>query len=318
MTKKTFKTRLSNIPVPILATMVGAMTLSNLWAPLGYVWIRHIIMWSAAIILLCYIGKILFHFDIFKKEYSNTVPASLYAGFSMITMILGSYVFDYSPAIGKALWFIGLGIHAVHLCVFLYRNVAKNFKLDTFVPSWFVTLNGIMVSTVVGGVMDEPLICTIIVYYGILALVIVMPFMVVRLLKHPLADPLFHTKAIVLAPSSLCVVSYLNIISNPNPIIVYVLYIVVFVSVLYVLCNLPKFFSFSFHPGFAGLTFPMAIGTVATNKVSGFIIANGFESLGNILKQVGGIQLFITTGIITFVLFNFFMLFINSNKVEIH
>ena len=316
MTKKTFKTKLANMPVPILATMVGAATLSNLWAPLGYSWIRHITMWSAAIILLCYIGKIIFYFDTFKKEYSNTVPASLYAGFSMITMILGSYVFDYSPAIGKGMWFIGLGIHAVHLCIFLYRNVVKNFNLDTFVPSWFVTLNGIMVSTVVGGVMNEPLICKIIVYYGIAALVIAMPFMVVRLLKHPLADPLFHTKAIVLAPSSLCVVSYINILSNPNPIVVYVLYIVVFVSILYVVCNLPKFFSFSFHPGFAGLTFPMAIGTVATNKVSGFMLANGIEGLGNILKQIGGIQLFITTGIITFVLFNFFMLLIKSYRVE--
>lgn len=316
MTKKTFKTKLANMPVPILATMVGAATLSNLWAPLGYSWIRHITMWSAAIILLCYIGKIIFYFDTFKKEYSNTVPASLYAGFSMITMILGSYVFDYSPAIGKGMWFIGLGIHAVHLCIFLYRNVVKNFTLDTFVPSWFVTLNGIMVSTVVGGVMNEPLICKIIVYYGIAALVIAMPFMVVRLLKHPLADPLFHTKAIVLAPSSLCVVSYINILSNPNPIVVYVLYIVVFASILYVVCNLPKFFSFSFHPGFAGLTFPMAIGTVATNKVSGFMLANGLETLGNILKQIGGIQLFITTGIITFVLFNFLMLLIKSYRVE--
>ena len=314
MTKKSFKTKLANMPVPILATMVGTATLSNLWAPLGFSWIRHITMWAAAIILVCYTLKIVCHLDVFKKEYSNTVPASLYAGFSMITMILGSYVFDFNPVIGKGMWLIGLAIHAVHLCVFLYRNVVKNFNMDTFVPSWFVTLNGIMVSTVVGGIMNEPLICTIIVYYGIAALVITMPFMVRRLLKHPLADPLFHTKAILLAPSSLCVVSYINIIDNPNPIVVYVLYIVVFVSILYVVCNLPKFFSFSFHPGFAGLTFPMAIGTVATNKVAGFVTQQGLEGFGNLLKQIGGIQLFITTGIITFVLFNFFMLWLKSYR----
>ena len=316
MTKRSFKSKLANLPVPILATMVGTATLSNLWAPLGFSWIRHIVMWASAIILLCYIGKIIFHFDTFKKEYSNTVPASLYAGFSMITMILGSYVFDYSPAIGKAMWLIGLGIHAVHLVVFLYRNVVKGVNIATFVPSWFVTLNGIMVSTVVGGVMNEPFICTIIVYYGITALVVTLPFMIVRLLKHPIADPLFHTKAILLAPSSLCVVSYINIIKNPNAIVIYLLYAVVFCSLLYVVLNLPKFFSFSFHPGFAGLTFPMAIGTVATNKFAGFITGQGYEAFGNIMKQIGGIQLFITTGIITFVLFNFFMMLIKSYKVE--
>lgn len=316
MTKRSFKSKLANMPVPILATMVGTATLSNLWAPLGFSWIRHIVMWASAIILLCYIGKIIFHFDTFKKEYSNTVPASLYAGFSMITMILGSYVFDYSPVIGKAMWFIGLGIHAVHLVIFLYRNVVKGVNIATFVPSWFVTLNGIMVSTVVGGIMNEPFICMIIVYYGIAALVITLPFMIARLLKHPIADPLFHTKAILLAPSSLCTVSYINIIKNPNVVVIYLLYAVVFCSLLYVVFNLPKFFSFSFHPGFAGLTFPMAIGTVATNKFAGFITGQGYEAFGTIMKQIGGIQLFITTGIITFVLFNFFMMFVKSYQVE--
>ena len=51
--------------------------------------------------------------------------------------------------------------------VFTYNNVIKNFNMQTFVPSWFVTYNGIMVSTVVGGVMNEPLIGKIVVYYGI-------------------------------------------------------------------------------------------------------------------------------------------------------
>ena len=31
-----------------------------------------------------------------KNEYSNTVPASLYAGFTMITMIIGSYIYTYN------------------------------------------------------------------------------------------------------------------------------------------------------------------------------------------------------------------------------
>ena len=46
------------------------------------------------------------------------------------------------------------------------------------------------------------------------------------------------------------------------------------------------------------------------------MLANGLTGLGNILKQIGGIQLFITTGIITFVLFNFLMLLIKSYRTE--
>ena len=316
MTKKSFKDKLAGMPVAIVPTMVGAATLSNMWAPLGFTWIRHLTMWIAALILICYLGKIIFHFGTVKKEYANTVPASLYAGLTMITMILGSYVFDYNPVIGKTMWALGLIFHTIHLCVFIYRNVIQGVNVDTFVPSWFVTLNGIMVSAVVGLPMNQPAICKMVVYYGITALVITMPFMIVRLIRKPLPDPLFHTKAILLAPSSLCLVSYLNFITEPHTWVVYCLYAVVFVTLIYIIINLPKFFSFAFHPGFAGLTFPMAIGIVASNKMSGFLTAQGYETFGTVIKQVMGLQLFITTAIIAFVLFNFFMMLRKSYQTE--
>ena len=206
--------KIENIPVPLLPTMVGAATLSNVYSTLGYTWVRHLTMWLATIILIAYLVKITVFTNTCKKEYSNTVPASLYAGFTMITMILGSYYFDYNNVLGKSLWSIGLILHTIHLLIFIYRNVIKGFNKDTFVPSWFVTFNGIMVSVVVGSAMNEPLISKIVLYYGILALVIIMPFMVVRLIKHPLKDAFYHTQAILLAPSSLCVVSYLNVVEN--------------------------------------------------------------------------------------------------------
>lgn len=316
MTKKPFLQKIAGLPVAILPTMVGTATLSNMWAPLGFTWIRHLTMWAAAIIFCIYLLKIIFHFNVFKKEYSATVPASLYAGFTMLLMILGSYVFDYSPVIGKIMWATGLSIHTVHLLIFIYRNVIKGVKIETFIPSWFVTFNGIMVSTVVGTVMNEPTICTIVVYYGIAALFIIMPFMIVRLIKHPIADPFFQTQAVILAPSSLCVVGYLNIIQTPNPLMVYVLYTIVFISLIYVVFMMPKFFTFDFHPGFAGLTFPMAIGIVASNKMSAFLVAQNQELLGSIIKQIAGLQLYITTGIIIYVLFNFYCMLVNSYKTS--
>ena len=66
--------------------------------------------------------------------------------------------------------------------------------------------------------------------------------------------------------------------------------------------------------GFAGLTFPMAIGTVASSKMSAYLIGQGYEILGNIINQISGIQIYITTGIISVVLFKFFMLLVDSYK----
>lgn len=312
--EKNFKNKLRNMPIAIVPTMVGAATLSNVYQGLGFTWIKHITIWAAILILLSYLGKIVFHFDAVKSEYSNTVPASLYAGLTMITMIIGSYVFTYNQTIGKGLWFVGLILHAIHICVFTFRNVFKGINKETFVPSWFVTYNGIMVATVVGGVMNEPAIGKVIVYYGITILCIIMPFMVYRLAKHSIKDAMYHTQAILLAPSSLCLVSYLNFIEKPNKIVVYALYALAFCSFLFILYKMPKFFGFAFNPGFAGLTFPMAIGIVASTKMSAFLIAQGNESFGSIVKEISGIQIYITTAIIGFVLYNFARMLVRSYK----
>ena len=314
MNNKTFLQKIENLPVPILPTMVGALTLSTVYSNMGYTWVRHITSWIAVIVLLSYIIKMIVYPKTCLKEYSNTVPASLYAGFTMITMILGGYFYNASPVFGKTLWFTGLILHAIHILIFTYRNVVKGVNMQTFVPSWFVTYNGIMVSTVVGGVMNEPAICKIVVYYGIAVFTIIIPFMLYRLLKHELKEPMYHTQAILLAPSSLCLVSYLNFIETPNKFIIYYLYLAVICALIFIIIKLPKFFSFIFHPGFAGLTFPMAIGTVASSKMSAYLIGQGYETFGNVINQISGIQIYLTTGIISVVLFKFFMMLVDSYK----
>ena len=300
--------RLERMPVPVLPTFVGALTLSNVYSGMGYVWIRHLTMWTATVVLLLYITKIIKYPKTCLSEYQTVVPCSLYAGFTMVMMILGSYYFDYAPGFGKALWSIGLAVHAVHILVFTFRNVIKERNINTFVPSWFVTYNGIMVSCVVGGAMNAGSILKYVVYYGIVIYFILIPIMIWRLITVEVKPPVYHTMAVVLAPCSLCVVSYLNVIKNPNQILLFILYACVLASLAFVIIKLPKFFSFSFAPGFAGMTFPMAIGIVATNKMTEYLTVSGQESFAALTLQLSGIQIYITTMIIGFVLLNFLIM----------
>ncbi len=305
--------RLEKMPVPVLPTFVGALTLSNVYNGMGFSTVRHLTMWAATIILILYIVKIITYPKVCVNEYKNTVPCSLYAAFDMILMILGSYYFDYLPSFGKTLWAIGLGIHVVHLLVFTYRNVIKERNINTFVPSWFVTYNGIMVSCVVGGAMNAAGILKYVVYYGIIIYFILIPIMIWRLIKVEVKDPVYHTMAVVLAPCSLCVVSYLNVIKEPKAAMVYLLYACVLASLVFVVVKLPKFFAYSFVPGFAGLTFPMAIGIVASQKMAGYLTGIGNESLAKTVTQISGIQIYLTTMIIGYVLVNFVIM---AAKVE--
>lgn len=305
--------RLEKMPVPVLPTFVGALTLSNVYNGMGFSTVRHLTMWAATIILILYIVKIITYPKVCVNEYKNTVPCSLYAAFDMILMILGSYYFDYLPGFGKTLWAIGLGIHVVHLLVFTYRNVIKERNINTFVPSWFVTYNGIMVSCVVGGAMNAAGILKYVVYYGIIIYFILIPIMIWRLIKVEIKDSVYHTMAVVLAPCSLCVVSYLNVIKEPKAAMVYLLYACVLASLVFVVVKLPKFFAYSFVPGFAGLTFPMAIGIVASQKMAGYLTGIGNESLAKTVTQISGIQIYLTTMIIGYVLVNFVIM---AAKVE--
>ena len=307
--------RIKNMPVPLLPTFVGALTISNVYSGLGFHWVRHLMMWTGTLVLLCYVIKLFTAPDVCKKEYQNAVPASLYAAFFMIMMILGSYYYDYIPLLGQALLWIAVICQAGHIIMFTIRNVLQKRDMDTFVPSWFVTYNGIMVSCVVGGAILPKVVTTAITWYGIVIYLILLPFMIYRLLTKEVKKPVYHTMAVVLAPCSLCVVSYLNIIDAKNALIVYFLYFCVLCSLAFVVFKLPHFFGFNFVPGYAGITFPMAIGCVATGKVAGYITNAGNEMIGGWLSQLQGIQIFLTTMIIGWVLMQFLITFL---KLERH
>ncbi len=297
--------RVANLPVGAVATTVGAATLSNVYLGLGFTWVRHFTMGIGFIVLIAMLYKIIRHFGVFKTEYTTVVPQSLYATVTMLTMILGSYVFDFSAPIGRAMWFAGVVAHFIHILIFTYRNVIRGFKIETFVPSWFVTYNGFLVSAVIGGAMNANALLQVIVWYGITVFLIIMPFMIYRLMTKPLPNPLYPTLAITLAPSSLCLAGYLNVMPEKNPIIVFGLYGIILNTLSVIIYNSPRFFKQAFHPGFAALTFPMAIGIVASTRMTGYLTQMELPKLAAIANNVAGVQIVLTTAIIAFVAYSF-------------
>ena len=87
-----------------------------------------------------------------------------------------------------------------------------------------------------------------------------------------------------------------------------------FRSLVFIIVKLPVFFAVPFAPGFAGLTFPMAIGIVASNKAAAFFTGAGQETLGYVVKQIAGIQIYLTTAIIGMVLFGFLKMLFGPGK----
>jgi exfoliative toxin A/B len=306
--KKVFKC-IAGLPVGAIAAMMGAATLSNAWFGAGFVWIRTITMFCGVLVWLGGLVKIAGHFKVFKEEYTKVIPASLYAAFTMLLMILSAWLHQWTPKPAQALFFTGLFLHSIHIALFAFRNVFRGgVAAETFTPSWFVTFNGVMVSLVVGPDFLPQEVKTALLYYGLGVYFLLIICLTARLKLKPLAPALLHTKAVVLAPVSLCLVSYLNVEPNPLPALILLLYGGLLLSLLYVLLTIPRFFGVPFNPGFAGLTFPMAIGTVGSFRLSSWLQNAGLEIWSKAVRELGGVQLYITTAIIAFVGFNFLRL----------
>ena len=297
--------RIKNMPVAVLPTFVGTLTLGNVYGGLGFPWVRYLAMAAATVVVIFYIMKFIMYPDVCRKEYSQTVPASLYAGFTMCLMILGSFYYEKGLGFGKIIWLIAVIIHMIHIAVFTMNNVFLKRDANTTVPSWFVTYNGLLVSAVTGGAMNMKPMLQAITVYGIIIYLILIPVMIVRLIRVPVKPAVYHTMPVVLAPCSLCVVGVLNTFDGPSPALVNFLYLCVLASLLFIIVKLPDFFSFAFTPGFAGLTFPMAIGTVASTKMAGVLNGQGKEAAAFAVTQLSGLQIFLTSMLVGYVLLNF-------------
>ena len=102
-----------------------------------------------------------------------------------------------------------------------------------------------MVSSVVGGAMGIRPLLMCVLYYGIAIYFVLLPFMLRRLVTVEVKPPVYHTMAVLLAPCSLCLVSYLNLSETPNPILVSVLYVCVLASLVFVIVeSCQNFFPF--------------------------------------------------------------------------
>ncbi|MGL4561325.1 MAG: TDT family transporter, partial [Brevinema sp.] len=153
------------MPIGFVAAVMGSVTLSNIYGILGYTWIRYLFHGLGIIVALMMLTKVILYFSKCREEYNNMVLASLYPSFSMLIILIGSFIFPFYAPIGKMLWLGGIGIHLFLILFFTWKHVILGFNYATFVPSWFVTYFGILVGVVVGMPFNEPLITKGLTYY---------------------------------------------------------------------------------------------------------------------------------------------------------
>lgn len=299
------KDKVSRLPLPVVPATLGLLVLSDFYDTLGFPLVHWVGVLASTLVALAYCLKIAFHLkSVVAAEYANPMLAALYPTLPMLIMVLCVFYAQLAPVLwegARILFFAMLALMMVHIVVFFARFFLRRFEWKTFMPSWYVTTNGVMVSTVVGmPFMFEPL-ATGIVVWGIAIYLVLTPFMLWRMKRCEVAEATMHSQAIMLGPCSMCLVSYANVYPQPNLVIMGLLFACVAVSLCYVVAKLPRFFSVQFHPGYAGMTFPMAVGLLATGSFATALSGAGYADAAWAVSQMAGVQLLLATTIVAVV-----------------
>ncbi len=312
-----FKSLITRIPLPFVPTMLGICTLSAFYEGMGYPLIRWIAVICGCVTAVLYVSKIAFFFKgAIKQEYSNPMLAALYPTIAMLIEVLCAFFAPFAWWPCAIIFFTAFALQWVHIVASAIRFFIKRFSWETFLPSWYVTTHGVMISTVAGMMFMPDWLAQFVVIWGIVLYVAMTPPIIHRMRCCEVKADMYHSQAIILGPCSLCAVSLVNVYADPNLIVLGLLYACVLASLVWVFSHLPKFFSFGFKPGYAGMTFPMVVALMATQKVTGLLSAAGLDTWAFWATQLAGVQLVVTTVVIGVVASYFLHYFIAGVKKD--
>ncbi|MGR5449437.1 TDT family transporter [Vibrio sp. PNB22_3_1] len=304
MIKRT-KAKVMGAPTPMAGLALGIASLGWSWENFAelYGYGQWISAGIASVLLIILAVKFFFHNHLLRQDLAHPVVGSVVPTFAMATMVVSNSLGHFFPVAGNALWLFAVGLHVVFLVTFIYHRT-KDFELHHMVPSWFVPPVGIIVADV--SFSGNPTLAPIAygaLMFGMVAYAVMLPIMIYRFMfTHEIPDAAKPTMAILAAPASLSLAGYLNVTSDPSPVIIALLFgiAVLMTSIIYLAFF--KLLRLPFSPGYAAFTFPMVIGATALFKVAHWMEAQGLAT--HYVNQVRGlatVELIVATVVVVYV-----------------
>ncbi|WP_348943698.1 TDT family transporter [Chitinibacter sp. FCG-7] len=262
-------------------------------------------MLLSALLLLLLCGRFALHFDTLKTDLKHPVVGSVAPTFAMALMVVSHGIALYLLTCGLLVWLAAIGVHVFFLVKFIrYRR--RDFSLQHMVPSWFVPPVGIAVAAVTwsgeAGSWSHG-IAWACMAFALACYALMMPLMFYRLIfRDTIPRGAQPTIAILAAPASLTLAAYLRVAITPQPLLVIVMLGLAITMTLIVYAAFIHLLRLPFSPGYAALTFPMAIGATALYKVHALFISWHLPTA--MIEQIGwmaALELAIASAVISYV-----------------
>ncbi|MBB6461547.1 TDT family transporter [Flammeovirga kamogawensis] len=292
-----------NLPIGLGGVALGTLTLGIAWNNMDYYLIYYLTIAISIAFFGVLIVRNIFHFDLIINELKHPILGSFVPTFSMVMMVLSGILVKQFSSFGKILWLSAIIIHLLILVIFSFYQL-KEFKISSLVPSWFIPPIGIVVACVNSTNMEYPNLVSLIWWVAT-----PLYFLILLLLFYRLSFYKFEaleTFGIMAAPASLCFAGYLTIESHPNDFICHVLLTLAIFMTLLLYISFFKLLKYQFNPSFAAYTFPLAIGVVALQKYSYYLIESGEFVMGEVIRSISNIELIIASVLILYVIYKYF------------
>lgn len=290
---------IKNIPIPVCGLILALLSLGNLSQDI-HPYLRYIFGSIGILFLILMFVKIIFYPNAIKKDFKNPVIVSSSGTFSMSLMILSTYIIQFSPSIGYAVWIIGIALHILLMIYFTYHFIIHNFNISNVYPSYWIVFVGITMGAITSNVHGMTDIGFIFFIIGFISMLITLPLVIYRYLKHPnVPDPNKPLICIFTAVLSILIVGYINSSQTVINEFLLALYIIACVFYIFALAKFIEYRNLKFYPSFAAFTFPFVISALATKGVMSKL---GFNI---ILDSALKIEIAIATVIVLYILIRY-------------
>lgn len=259
------KNAIKKVPISFCGVMLGLAALGNLLQSYGE-GIRYICGIAAAFILVLVLLKIVMFPQMIREDMKNPIMASVSGTFPMALMLLSVYVKPFIGGAARYLWFFAIGLHIV-LIIYFTINFILKLQMTKVFASYYIVYVGIAVAAVTAPGFDQLNVGTAAFWFGFASLILLFILVTLRYIKYPeIPEPARPLICIYAAPTSLCIVGYVQSVMPKSRIFLLAMLVPATVFYIFALVKAIGYLKLQFYPSYAAFTFPFVISATAAKQ----------------------------------------------------
>ncbi len=298
------KNIIKKVPIPLSGVMLGTAALGNLLQSYSE-GVRYACGIVAGILLLVLLLKCCMFPQMIAEDMKNPIMASVAATFPMGISLLAAYVEPFIGGISLYIWYAAMILHLGLIGYFTWQFILK-FQIKKVFTSYFIVYAGIAVTGITAPAFGKENLGAIAFWFAFICLLLLLVVIGYRYLKYrEIPEPARPLGCIFAAPASLCLVAYIQSVTEKSTGLV--IFMAVLACLLYLigLVFLVKGLQLPFYPSYAAFTFPFVISAIAMKQTRAY-----FDNIGNpqaYLEYVVLIETIIATVLVLYTLVRYSM-----------